>query len=198
MYLSNPFKRLGYVSELHYGQLLNAFKNCSKTVLHSAQADILCLPTHFSPSMNNELLCIIARYESTKLPKRDTLFLAKVRDVLIRGMEIADQRLRRQKLIETLRFNMKTLTSNASSQYKDQIIIQSLDDMEAAFALPPTIYLLDSDGMNYTICAHSTGQPDEDSPTDEFIRLASRLCRHGFIVQIYRGKHTLIDTKWER
>jgi len=43
-YVHNPFERSGLISELHYGQLLNAMMKMERTILKTSQVDIISYP----------------------------------------------------------------------------------------------------------------------------------------------------------
>jgi len=83
-----------------------------------------------------------------------------------------------------------------------KVIVQGIMDLESCFNnINVEIYINDSNKNKFLKCSRELGSIiSDDSSTatfrkghdsvlnQEFLKYSSRLCRHGFMVQLYRGK----------
>lgn len=143
-----PFERLGMISELHYGQLVSAFKRNDQTVLKSELADILCVPTFSEKSTTDETLMLVTRYESAQLPRRDAQFLSKVQTVLMQGLEVSNARDARKTARDNLGANLRMMAASIR-EFADQAVVQGIVDTDLGMSCYSLVYLLHTDGKTF-------------------------------------------------
>lgn len=215
-YLNNPFERNGLISELHYGQIISSCQRSEHTVIKTEKADMFCVPTSLSQkdidrkkvmdksqdtkiedAKDPDVLYIIARYDSGRLSKRDSSFLSRVKDVLVAGIASVGKRQFRINTRALLEDSLKTLGSSAKDNFHGALV-QGIMDVEYALGCQTKIFLLNSDGKTFSEFVRNKSKLDKRSTEhDEYIQKAAKVCRHGFVLQFYRGKSTVIDIEWQ-
>ena len=68
------------------------------------------------------VMCIVARYDSGMLPRRDVQFLTRFQDVLMRGLRIATKRTSRAVLREEMDKNLLYMASNKTQSTNDLLV----------------------------------------------------------------------------
>ena len=220
-YLSHPFERTGLISELHFGQVVSACDRASHTILKTDKSDIFVLPINrmsadgkkeephtavakklklgeVAPIPDREpIMCLVARYDNSKLPRRDIQFLQKFQDVLMRGLKISTKREARTALRATLEKNMSAMHHAADVAIANDVLIAGISEIELGLSCKVDFYALMPDSKSFYECPRARGNPDYNSPkANDFINLATRLCRHGIMIQLFRGKMQLVDWDW--
>jgi hypothetical protein len=145
---------------------------------------------------DSDILFIIARYDTGKLSKRDSQFLAKVKEILVAGIASVGKRQFRISARALLEDSLKTLGSSAKDNLHSALV-QGIMDIEYALGCSTKIYLLNSDGKTFSEFVRNKSKLEKRSTEhDEYIQLAAKVCRQGFVLQFYRGKNVVIDIEW--
>ena len=143
-----------------------------------------------------DLLYIVARYKSGQLPRRDVQFLSKFQSILVNGLKVATKRKERESNRKILQTSLEHMRDYSKHQAND-VIVHGLVEVENGISGVCDMYTLLPDGKSFAECSRSRGDPDISSPkADDFLMLAARLCRHGLMVQFFRGQLTLLDWTW--
>ena len=197
-YLNNPFERTGLISELHYGQIVASCQRTGHTILKSDASEIFCAPTTYTEGDNPELLYVVSRYAVGYLSKRDADFLVKVKGILVQGISTVGQRETRAAARRAFETNMRRDLGVISSTDADELLITCMLEVEQALNCPTRIYTLDpKDGKTFAEAfLDASSVTEADRGPREFVTMASRLARHGLILQFYRGSMSLIDPSW--
>jgi hypothetical protein len=218
-YQNNPFDRNGLISELHYGQIISSCQRSEHTVIKTDKTDMFCVPTSLvktNEKSNNDktntdktkdtnkseevtdsdVLFIIARYDTGKLSKRDSQFLAKVKEILVAGIASVGKRQFRISQRALLEDSLKTLGTSAKDNLHGALV-QGIMDMEYALGCTTKIFLLNPDGITFSEFVRNKSKLEKrNAEHDEYVKLAAKVCRHGFVLQFYRGKNVVIDIEW--
>ena len=139
---------------------------------------------------------IIARYDTGKLSKRDSQFLAKVKEILVAGIASVGKRQFRISQRALLEDSLKTLGSSEKDNLHGALV-QGIMDMEYALGCTTKIFLLNPDGITFSEFVRNKSKLEKrNAEHDEYVKLAAKVCRHGFVLQFYRGKNVVIDIEW--
>jgi len=197
-YLNNPFERTGLISELHYGQIVASCQRTGHTILKSDSSEIFCAPTTYTEGENPELLYVVSRYAAGYLSKRDADFLVKVKGILVQGISTVGQRETRAAARKTFEANMRRDLGVISATDADELLITCMLEVEQALNCPTRTYSLDpKDGKTFVEAfLDASTMTEADKGMRDFVTMASRLSRHGLILQFYRGSMSLIDPSW--
>jgi len=151
-----------------------------------------------------DILYIVARYDKGKLPRRDVEFLQKFQSILMRGLAMANSRKQRQDARDVLEKSLTSL-ANSSRSFANEVLMQGILDIEVAFSvmlhsntrIDVDIYSLLPSGKAWGLCSRTKGEPDYVSPlANSLVSAAAKVCRHGVMLQYYKGKISLIDMSW--
>ncbi len=197
VYLSKPFECTGLISELHFGQLVSSCKRNEHTVLKTDLSEMFCAPTTFTEiNGNNELLYVVSRYSNGHLSKRDSEFLVRVKDLLVKGLYGVSQRDKRIKLRQVLEKNLKHINGVADSI--EGLLDQGILEVENALQCKTRVYVLNAvDGKSFIDAFNKDSEIVIESDSFEgFVNLACKFCRHGYILQYYNGTMTILDPTW--
>lgn len=195
-YLNHPFERTGLISELHYGQLAAASRRAEQTTLKTATADMLCMPTYQKGARPDQCFYLMARYDAGQIPRRDVQFMGKLHEGLSRGLKHINDREARSKSLAELEKSMELLST--ATDNPSGIIVQAILDLEVTLNCQATLYLLGPDGTSLVKCSVDIGEVDpETPPADEFTLRTAQVCRHGFMIQKYRGEYGVINLDWD-
>jgi len=218
-YSARPFERTGLISELHFGQVISACTRATHTVLKTDVSDVFVLPINRASAQENmgtgspkkpklgeepppeaerePILCMVARYDTGKLPRRDIQYMQKFQDVLMRGLKISTKREGRQILRAALEKNMTFMQNNTDICIANDTIISGIVEIEQGLGCNMDIFALMPDGKTLYECTRTRGDADYNSnKANDFVQLAARLCRHGIMIQNFRGQFSLVDWEW--
>lgn len=222
-YENNPFERSGLISELHYGQLLNAMMKKERTILKTSKVDIISHPlstkkppiikkevigikndaynnsdNNTDDDKNNDVLFLMARYRAEMIPRRDLVFIDKVNRYLKDGiMEIMtrQEKMRSfQKLIENFK-TFENATDNTAG-----IIVQNIADLKFIAQCEVSLYLIGSDGVTLQKYSSDTGEIKIDnnkSKNDQMVIDVAKICRYHLSLQKYKDEYSIIDEEWD-
>jgi hypothetical protein len=197
IYTNSPFDRTGLISELHYGQIISSIQRNTHTVLKTEHMDTFAAPTAYTEEKDPNLLYLLSRYNSHSLPKRDTEFLLKVKDILTRGISSVGKRATRIAQRQHLEDDLKVLST--STDVAEDVSIQGVLDVEQSFKCTVQIFYLQPDGKLFAEVATNSKKKnlaDELEYSNELVNYAMKICRHGVILQIYRGVISIVDFEW--
>jgi Ca2+-dependent lipid-binding protein len=183
-----------------------------------------------------EKLCLVSRYDQGKIPKRDTQFLLRLRDIISNSILLFEARQNRKIERRGIVHHFQQIYDNISRHHLEDIIMSAISHMEKIYDCSVDIYILqpkivnnfgptgygrrkfnekiffsksqiplDELVMPQTVlmrCAHDSGmcinEPLASTSLQQFIDLASKICRHGLMLQFYRGNCSVIGCDWRR
>ena len=223
-YVNNPFERSGLISELHYGQLVNAMMKNERTILKTSKVDIISHPLSTKrpqilkkeviaikndgiikdddnitdDDKNKDVLFLMARYRAEMIPRRDLVFIDKVnrylKDGIIQIMNRQDKIISFQKLIENFK-TFENATDNTAG-----IIVQNIADLKFIVQCEVSLYLIGSDGITLHKCSSDTGEiiiDNDKSKNDQMIINIAKICRYHISLQKYNDEYSIIDKEWD-
>jgi Ca2+-dependent lipid-binding protein len=144
----------------------------------------------------DELLYMVARYDYGQLPRRDLGFLTRFQSILVRGLQVATKRKERVAQRAVLVKSMEYVAEHTKHMAND-VIVHGIVEVEGGIGASCELYTLLPDGKTFALCSKANGDPDITSEkANDFLMLAARLCRHGFMLQYFRGQLMLCDWSW--
>jgi Ca2+-dependent lipid-binding protein len=233
-------RTVGLISEVHYGQVVSAVARTEQTVLRTDKADICCVPTEFvgaddsaknagnnsssgtrtslfhkatedaAHANKSEAMMLVAKYETSRLPRRDITFLTRVSSLLNSGLQLAHQRATRVATRSQLVHKITELQDHVKDS-PEEFCLDTISLVEAHLHCPIDLFMIGIDGKNLFKCDRITGKIDYlntansnasitnvfSAITSDFLKVASKLCRHSILLQYYRGKLSVLDMKWD-
>jgi Ca2+-dependent lipid-binding protein len=144
----------------------------------------------------SEAMVLVAKYETSRLPRRDMLFLSKVTNLLNKGIQLSYQRTHRAAIRTALVHKLTALKDHVKDS-PEEFCLDSILLLETHLSCPVELYMIGMDGKNLFRCDRITGKVDGKASASDFLKLSSKLCRHSLMLQYYRGSLCTFDLKWD-
>ena len=224
-YTTAIFDQIGLISEVHFGQTISSFQRQAPTVLHVGDADCFLLPIPINDTkkhshvemdllkkcpkrkkldLSDGKLCLVSRYPKECLPQRDVQFLKKLQEIISKSIFLFECRQQRKNDREAIISKLRAIYADIHRYSPEDIIQVTAADSKIHFECNVDIYILKRINRSYLLvrCSSETGTPEEAETgvwdTDDFVDQSAKLCRHGLMLQFYRGRSSVASMDWKK
>lgn len=148
-------------------------------------------------------LCLVSRYMKERIPQRDIQFLKKMRDIISKSIVLFEQRHRRRIERQGIVQKLKNMCTDINRYSPEDVAMISIADLHLHFDCKVDVYLLrrNKSCHQFVRCCPENGvvEPQDSGgwETNNFVSTSAKLCRHGLLLQFYRGNQAVASTSWK-
>ncbi|RYH31034.1 hypothetical protein EON65_03650 [archaeon] len=196
-HISNHESRLPYISELHYAQLVNAFKRAERTIVHTNKLDKICLPLSKSTIGDAEHppfpYYLNIAYRQQEVSKKELSSLTTLTSLVHKGVNVFLRRdYRKEKFGKLLR---KLHDTNASTLSTQEMLLQTLLECELTYETSIDCYMYNEHSSSYqyvSVSDNDNSRVIRDHNAD-FVSCAVKLLRHNVGLLCYNNVVSVIN-----